>query len=139
MQRLAELAEQNFYDERADAVTLLTIHASKGLEFERVFIIAAEAGILPLASKFAKFAKALQSPPDQLAEERRLFYVAVTRAKSRLDILHARFRAGEPAEISPFLSGLPSDILPRAVDPSLESQQRTLRRRRQKHAQASLF
>lgn len=133
--RLDELAAQNFYDERADAVALLTIHASKGLEFERVFLLAAEDGILPRLPKKPRPAVS----PAYLDEERRLFYVAVTRAKSQLDVLHARKRGGRPCKISPFLASLPDTTLPRTTDPALAAQARAARKRYYKRAQSSLF
>jgi DNA helicase-2/ATP-dependent DNA helicase PcrA len=63
---------------KADAVSLLTIHASKGLEFPVVFIAGAEEGIMPVLRK-----------DTPIEEERRLFYVALTRAKELLYISHA--------------------------------------------------
>jgi len=64
-------------------VSLLTFHASKGLEFPVVFIAGAEEGIIPVLRK-----------DIDIEEERRLFYVALTRAKDRLYITHARQRKG---------------------------------------------
>ena len=68
------LAEQN--DESADAVTLITLHNTKGLEFNRVIITGLENGIFPREEKVG----------DELEEERRLFYVGITRAKNELYI-----------------------------------------------------
>ena len=67
-----DIAEQEFYDPSVNAVSLLTIHASKGLEFAHVFLIGAEENALPKAS---------QSGTREIAEEKRLFYVAATRAR----------------------------------------------------------
>lgn len=120
------LAAQDFYDPAADAVTLLTIHAAKGLEFGHVFVIAAEDGILP-------------SKRGDDAEERRLWYVALTRAKDYLAVTHAQRRGGEIATISRFIKELPTDTLPHAVDQSLMSDQRRLQKRQAKRAQTSLF
>lgn len=69
------------YDEREDTVTLMTMHAAKGLEFPRVFITGAEEGIFP--------GNRSQTDPAELEEERRLCYVAATRAKEKLYVLHA--------------------------------------------------
>src|SRR5262249_24570005 len=73
-----------FFDPRADRVSLLTLHAAKGLEFPVVFIVGLEDGILPLT----------WSEPDDkvLAEERRLFYVGMTRAKDHLILSRAMQR-----------------------------------------------
>lgn len=121
-----QLAEQNFYDPRAEAITLLTIHAAKGLEFNHVFLLAAEEGVLP-------------SSKGDMAEERRLFYVAATRAKKQLDILHAKRRKGQPAQTSRFVLGVADAILPKVVDSQLVSDQRRATKRQAKRAQASLF
>jgi superfamily I DNA/RNA helicase len=74
-----------------------------------------------------------------VAEEKRLFYVAVTRAKERLDILHATRRAGEPAEFSRFARNTPPALLPRETDPNLAADQRRAQKRAAKQSQQSLF
>ena len=78
--RIAEAAPR---DERGDRVSLLTLHAAKGLEFRVVFIVGLEDGILPL-----RFGPG----DDTLAEERRLFYVGMTRAEDRLILTRAQQR-----------------------------------------------
>ena len=81
---------------KADAVTLMTLHASKGLEFPLVFLAGAEEGKIPLENG---------KTPVDIEEERRLFYVGMTRAKEELILTHA----GQP---SVFLSELPQkDII----------------------------
>ena len=121
-----DIAAQNFYDPRAEAVTLFTIHAAKGLEFSHVFLIATEDGVLPSAK-------------GDTEEERRLFYVAVTRARDRLDIVHALQRGGAKALISPFITAIPDDILPRTRDEALVRDHRKVAKRQAKRAQARLF
>jgi superfamily I DNA/RNA helicase len=123
------IAEQEYYDPSAAAVTLLTIHAAKGLEFSRVFLIATEEGTLPHLPK---------GRPADIDEERRLFFVAVTRARDELYLLHARKRTGEPRELSRFASSLPS-FVERITDPTLADQQRKIFKRQQKRSQTSLF
>lgn len=125
---LDDIAERGFYDPAADAITLLTIHASKGLEFPCVFLLGAEEGILPSGRN-----------GTDIEEERRLFYVAVTRAKDRLEITHAKNRGGEPAQISRFISGLQQDTLPRHTDPDIDQQIRRIAKRAAKQSQQSLF
>lgn len=130
LQHLDEIAEQAFYDPAANAVTLLTIHASKGLEFDHVFVLACEEGYLPHIRPGA---------PTDVSEERRLFYVAATRAKTNLDLLHARTRAGQPATVSQFVEQLDARTLPRLIDPALAEQQRRAHKRRHKRSQLGLF
>ena len=67
-----------------DLITLMTVHSAKGLEFDNVFIIGLEEGIFPHSNSFAS--------EDDLEEERRLCYVAITRAKKRLWIINAKRR-----------------------------------------------
>ena len=95
-------------DADKDAVILSSIHASKGLEFPVVFIIAMEKGIFP-------HERALEEGAGD--EEQRLFYVAVTRAKEDLYLLRAKSRMQRgitrPAQPSPFLGLLTDDVAQR--------------------------
>lgn len=75
--------ETDEYDRRADRVTLMTLHAAKGLEFSVVFIVGCEEALLPYARR--------DETPD-IDEERRLFYVGMTRAEQKLVLCHARRR-----------------------------------------------
>lgn len=83
-------------DENADSVQLMTIHASKGLEFRYVFLVAAEEGVFPPSSiinaEEAYTSSESKKIQEKLAEERRLFYVAVTRAMKALTISYAQVR-----------------------------------------------
>ncbi|MBI3260757.1 UvrD-helicase domain-containing protein [Candidatus Berkelbacteria bacterium] len=72
------------YDESEDAITLMTLHNAKGLEFPVVFMAGMEEGLFPHSRSITE--------PDQLEEERRLCYVGMTRAMERLYLLHARRR-----------------------------------------------
>src|SRR5262249_55955615 len=74
-----------------DAVVLSTIHSAKGLEWDVVFMIGVEDGVLPHANN------------DDVEEERRVAYVAVTRAKRLLGLTYANERYGQDASPSPFL------------------------------------
>ena len=76
---------------KKNAVTLLTVHSAKGLEFPIIFISGCEEDIFPLSNRF--------SSDTRLEEERRLFYVAITRAKHKVYLSHARsrYRFGEVA------------------------------------------
>jgi DNA helicase-2/ATP-dependent DNA helicase PcrA len=91
----------------ASVVTLITLHQAKGLEFPIVFITGLEDGILPHARS--------AEDPRQMEEERRLFYVGITRAMQRLYLVHA-FRRGvwgasKLSEPSPFVKDIPTSIM----------------------------
>lgn len=91
---------------KGDAVTLITMHSCKGLEFQHVFIVGLEDGLLPHSRSKSE---------GTLDEERRLFYVAVTRAMQTLAISHCagRKKYGQvmPCHPSPFLKELPADLV----------------------------
>jgi DNA helicase-2/ATP-dependent DNA helicase PcrA len=97
---LAELAlgvEVDTWDPRADRISLLTLHASKGLEFPVVFVVGCADGLLPLRWPGT-------TPTDEeLAEERRLLFVGMTRAQRHLYLSHT-------GERSPFLSTMDSEV-----------------------------
>ena len=99
----SELEEEK---ETGDAVTLITVHSCKGLEFPRVYIVGLEEGLLPHARSAAE---------GTLDEERRLFYVAVTRAMQSLTLSHCagRMRYGQlmPCHPSRFLKELPPELV----------------------------
>ena len=98
---MALQSEADQYDRRADRVTLMSLHAAKGLEFPVVFIAGCEEGLLPYTPA---------NRDVDLDEERRLFYVGMTRAQRRLILTHAgrRFLFGQSMENR--LSGFVSDI-----------------------------
>jgi superfamily I DNA/RNA helicase len=126
---LAEIAlgaQADALDPRADAVTLLTLHAAKGLEFEVVFLAGCERGLLPLwlpgHTAAAADPAAGATAGDSTAEERRLLFVGMTRARSRLYLSYAAQRARRGAiagggGLSPFLAGLSPDLLRRPQAP----------------------
>jgi DNA helicase-2/ATP-dependent DNA helicase PcrA len=90
-----------------EAITLMTIHAAKGLEFPVVFLTGLEEGVFPAARE--------GEPAGEMAEERRLAYVAITRARDRLILTHARLRRTydqvRAAEPSRFLAAIPAECL----------------------------
>jgi DNA helicase-2/ATP-dependent DNA helicase PcrA len=104
---VALASEADGWDPRADRVSLLTLHAAKGVEFPVVFIVGLEDGLLPL--------KWGDGDDAALAEERRLLYVGMTRAKDRLILSRAlqrpwrgRVRQLEP---SPFLRDIENELM----------------------------
>jgi DNA helicase II / ATP-dependent DNA helicase PcrA len=109
LQRVALVADVDKHDPDADAITLMTLHNAKGLEFPVVFITGLEDGLFPLARAYDE--------PAALEEERRLFYVGVTRAEDKLYLLHARQRrrAGEimAGALSPFAKSVPEALVER--------------------------
>jgi DNA helicase-2/ATP-dependent DNA helicase PcrA len=121
-------AEADALDPRADAVTLLTLHAAKGLEFAVVFVAGCERGLLPLWLPGAAGAQAggtraggTQPGGTDLDEERRLLFVGMTRARTHLFLTcaaerrrHGRISATGP---SPFLAAIPPALLARAAAP----------------------
>ena len=111
LQKATLVAGIDALDPNADAVTLMTMHNAKGLEFPVVFITGLEDGLFPLARAY--------DDPAQLEEERRLFYVGITRAEEKLFLLHAeqRLRNGERMQSRPsgFLDGLPGGLLERRM------------------------
>jgi len=103
LQSAALRADIDDYNERAPGVTLMTLHNAKGLEFPVVFVVGLEDGLFPLS-------RAMETM-EELEEERRLFYVGVTRAEDRLFLTHAqrRWRYGNEQRSAPsqFLAELP--------------------------------
>ena len=99
LQQATLVAGTDALDPSADAVTMMTMHNAKGLEFPLVFVTGLEDGLFPLARA--------AEDPSQLEEERRLFYVGVTRAERTLYLTHAeqRRRNGE------FMASVPSRFL----------------------------
>jgi DNA helicase-2/ATP-dependent DNA helicase PcrA len=101
------VSEQDEYDEEESAVTMMTLHNAKGLEFPVVFIVGFEDGVFPHMRSLTE--------PEELEEERRLAYVGITRAKQRLYLIHAWCRSlwggvnyNPPSR---FLKEIPSELL----------------------------
>jgi DNA helicase II / ATP-dependent DNA helicase PcrA len=107
LEEVALVSDQDELEDRPERVTLITLHAAKGLEFPIVFIVGLEEGLLP-------HKRALEDERE-LEEERRLAYVGMTRAKDRLYLIHARHRStwgvGAASEASRFLTELPEELL----------------------------
>jgi DNA helicase-2/ATP-dependent DNA helicase PcrA len=104
LERVALVSDQDTVDSNANVPTLLTLHAAKGLEFPVVFIVGLSEGTLPHARS--------RDDEEELYEERRLFYVGITRAKDRLYLVYPLNRSSygydEPVERSSFLDDIPS-------------------------------
>jgi len=108
LEQTALVADVDRYDDSADAVVLMTIHSAKGLEFPQVFLPGFEDGLFPGL-------QTIMQGPAEMEEERRLAYVAITRAKDELFILHTKERmlygrtgANPPSR---FLKEIPEELL----------------------------
>jgi DNA helicase-2/ATP-dependent DNA helicase PcrA len=116
LQRVALVADIDRHDPEADTVTLMTLHNAKGLEFPVVFISGLEDGLFPLSRAYDE--------PAEMEEERRLFYVGITRCEDRLHLSHARprRRAGEfmYGRLSPFAEAIAEASLERVRTPVLD-------------------
>ena len=107
LEQVALVSDQDTIETSSNVPTLLTLHAAKGLEFPIVFIVGLNDGTLPHSRSF--------EDPEAMMEERRLFYVGITRAKDYLYLLYAQSRSAygysEPAEPSRFLDDIPSELI----------------------------
>ena len=114
LEQTALVADIDNYDTEADRVSLMTMHSAKGLEFPVVFMVAAEDNIFP--SAMCKY------DPTEMEEERRLAYVAVTRAKKRLIITHSKYRMlyGKTSanQLSAFVREIPEELCEKSGDNS---------------------
>ncbi|MBE0697613.1 MAG: ATP-binding domain-containing protein, partial [Anaerolineaceae bacterium] len=117
LENLALVSDQDTVHEEAQAPTILTLHAAKGLEFPVVFIVGLDDGLLP-------HNRALDDL-EEMAEERRLFYVGLTRAKYRLYLVRAEQRSlyGSYQESIPsrFLEDIPEALVRTGSRPKRES------------------
>jgi uncharacterized protein (TIGR00375 family) len=109
---LRSYQETLVYDPRAESVLLTTLHASKGLEFKAVFLAGCEEGLLPVAKREDESSAARE---EQVQEERRLFYVGMTRAAQFVFISDCRLRHGfagvEQPIPSRFLADIPEELI----------------------------
>ncbi len=121
LEDVALVSDVDNYDECADAVVLMTIHSAKGLEFPVVFLPGFEDGIFPSVQS--------AMDPEELEEERRLAYVALTRAKERLYLVHVRermiFGKTQFNPRSRFIDEIPEELIDLGYIPKeeLEAQQ----------------
>jgi DNA helicase II / ATP-dependent DNA helicase PcrA len=107
LQQITLLTDADEKDPNADTVKLMTIHAAKGLEFPVVFVGGLEEGLFPNAMSI--------NTREELEEERRLFYVAITRAKTRLYLSYAntRYKFGSlmQSDASRFIDEIPMEFI----------------------------
>jgi DNA helicase-2/ATP-dependent DNA helicase PcrA len=108
LEKVALVSDQDTLEAGANVPTLLTLHAAKGLEYPVVMIVGLNDGTLPHSRSF--------DDPEAMMEERRLFYVGITRAMNNLYLVHAQNRNsyggyGEPAIPSRFLEDIPLEMV----------------------------
>jgi DNA helicase-2/ATP-dependent DNA helicase PcrA len=105
LDQVALISDADAVDEEQGAVTLMTLHIAKGLEFPNVFMVGMEEGLLPHARSI--------DDPDELEEERRLCYVGMTRAKDHLTLSHSFRRRHFGQErynvVSRFINDVPAE------------------------------
>ena len=109
LEEVALVSDVDNYDKTADAVVMMTMHSAKGLEFPVVFLPGMENGMFPSVQALTE--------PEELEEERRLAYVAITRARERLFLTHAKERLlyGQTQynPLSNFVKEIPPSLLDR--------------------------
>jgi DNA helicase-2/ATP-dependent DNA helicase PcrA len=107
LENIALVSDQDTIETSANVPTLLTLHAAKGLEYPVVFIAGLNEGTLPHSRSFDEV--------EAMQEERRLFYVGITRAKDRLYLVYAQNRSAfgypDPVEPSRFLDDIPDELI----------------------------
>jgi len=107
LQEISLITDTDQYDEEKPAVTMMTVHAAKGLEFPVVFVVGLEEELFPVGSR--------NNEEINIEEERRLFYVAITRAQEKLFFSHcrSRYKYGEEQRKarSRFLEEVSSDVV----------------------------
>ena len=130
LEEIALYTDIEQYDQDADAVVMMTMHSAKGLEFPNVYVIGAEEGLFPGMRSIGD--------PEEMEEERRLCYVAITRAKKHLTLtcakqrmLYGRTSVNRPSR---FISEIPPELLtgkksepPRRFDQKQQPQPRAPR------------
>ncbi|MGH7174548.1 MAG: ATP-dependent helicase, partial [Gemmataceae bacterium] len=107
LENITLASDLDSWDERQDCVSIMTLHAAKGLEFSVVYMVAVEQGLLPHERSIAR--------PEELEEERRLAFVGMTRAKEELYLCHARSRDFRGQTVYPvesmFFRDLPGEAI----------------------------
>ncbi len=121
------IKDNNYYDENANKITLSSIHAIKGLEFKYVFLIGFDDGIIPIQNT------------ESIEEEKRLLFVALTRAKNSLYILTTQNRFKKPQKISRFFTKYFHDTYSIKLDDNYKKIQKRLERKKAKQSQLGLF
>jgi uncharacterized protein (TIGR00375 family) len=130
-------SQATVYDEKAEAVSLMTLHAAKGLEFPLVFITGVEENVLPCSILRERGKDGTKTEEDETAEERRLFFVGLTRARANLVLSASRTRTifGEKRQqhLSRFVDEIPAHLVHKHKQPD------RIRKKQQQAVQMKLF
>jgi len=129
LDQVALVSDTDKVGEGSERVSLMTVHAAKGLEYDVSFVVGLEEGLLPHANAIGDAWGGGREGGREVEEERRLFYVAMTRARKRLHLSYARSRrrfGGQemPSEPSRFLQQVPRELV--EIDSGTPSWQRPL-------------
>ncbi len=116
LEQVALVADTDKLGDDGEKVSLMTMHSTKGLEYDYAFVVGVEEGLLPHANALGGARGEGVDDEHAVEEERRLFYVAMTRARKRLHLSHSRTRrrfGGEPMPSDPsrFLQQLPPEVV----------------------------
>lgn len=125
---IEKIKAYDFYDQKCDKIALLTMHAAKGLEFKFVFLLGFEQGIIPLVQKNM-----------EADEEKRLFYVAITRPKEELFLIQTKTRHQKTTKPSLFLESIRSPFLTEKSDETIAKILKKREARRIKKSQMTFF
>jgi DNA helicase-2/ATP-dependent DNA helicase PcrA len=128
LEEVSLMTDIDNWNSNSNAITLMTLHAAKGLEFPVVFITGLEMGLLPLQRNSANI--------DELEEERRLLYVGMTRAQEKLYLSYAQSRRKNNQYLqtmpSLFMDELPQDLVDFSSESIIQPASQMVRRKRRK-------
>ncbi len=131
------LKQRNFYDQQADKISLLSMHAAKGLEFDWIYLLGFEQDIIPLQLRKKQILPVEKEKQQQ--EEKNLLYVALTRAKKGFFLLTTENRWQQKQQLSSFLAEIEGEPLIEKTDPQTSKLKQKQQQQREKKRQKKLF
>jgi|GEM_PF-464671 len=132
-----KLETENFFDPRAEKISLLSMHATKGLEFDWVYLIGFEQGLVPMQVRDDSFLSVDLSSSN--LEERNLFYVSLTRAKKGISLITAENRWRQKQKLSEFFSEISGPPLTEKLDAQMVKIKKKHELQQEKLRQGVLF